>query len=242
MTIRAVIFDIYKTILEVSPPPADREARWHALWGEMISGLQPRLDLEAFGRACEAVIAREQAGARAAGILHPEIVWPEVVREVLPEVAAMPEMEQGEFIFRHTGLAHTVRLMPGAGEMLRALRDRGIVLGIASNAQPYTLRELAEALAPADLSLADFAEDLRFWSFTHGFSKPDPHGFRLLGARLRLRGIQLSDSLMVGDRLDNDVAPARAQGWQTWHLSAAPTGQGGTWSDLRAWWRRNDGF
>lgn len=232
--VRAAIFDVYKTILEVSPPPPDREARWELLWRETVAS-EPRLSLPALAAACDAVVAREHTAARSAGIAFPEILWPEIVREVLPEIAARPETEQNEFIFRHTALAHTVRLMPGAGEVLRRLRDRGVVLGIASNAQPYTLRELGEALAPEGLTLDDFAPDLRFWSFTHGFSKPDPHGFRLLGARLRLRGIRLSDALMVGDRLDNDIGPAAAQGWQTWHLHAAPTGRGGDWVQLQAW-------
>lgn len=234
MKIRAAIFDVYKTILEVSPPPLDREARWETLWRENV-GPKSRLSLAEFAAACDAIIAREHTAARSAGIAFPEILWPEIVREVLPEIATMPETQQSDFIFRHTALAHTVRLMPGAGDVLRTLRDRGVVLGIASNAQPYTLRELGEALAPVGMTLEDFAPDLRFWSFTHGFSKPDPHGFRLLGARLRLRGIRLADALMVGDRLDNDISPAAAQGWQTWHLHAAPTGLGGNWAALQAW-------
>jgi len=234
MMIRAAIFDVYKTILEVSPPPLDREARWERLWRESVRS-EPRLSLPAFAAACDGVIAREHTAARSTGIAFPEILWPEIICEVLPEIAAMPEAQQNDFIFRHTALAHTVRLMPGAGEVLRGLRDRGVVLGIASNAQPYTLRELGEALAPVGLTLDDFAPDLRFWSFTHGFSKPDPHAFRLLGARLRLRGIRLADAVMVGDRLDNDIGPASAQGWQTWHLHAAPTGLGGNWMQLQAW-------
>ena len=41
---------------------------------------------------------------------------------------------------------------------------------------------------------------------------------------------------MVGDRLDNDLEPARAQGWQTWHLTNAPSGPGaGSWADLERW-------
>lgn len=234
MKIRAAIFDVYKTILEVSPPPPDREARWETLWRENV-GSQLRLSLSEFTAASDGIIAREHIAARSAGIAFPEILWPEIVREVLPEIAPMSEAQQSEFIFRHTALAHSVRLMPGAGDVLRLLRDRGVLLGIASNAQPYTLRELGEALAPVGMTLEDFAPDLRFWSFTHGFSKPDPHAFRLLGARLRLRRIRLADAVMVGDRLDNDIGPAAAQGWQTWHLQAAPTGLGGNWAALQAW-------
>jgi FMN phosphatase YigB (HAD superfamily) len=31
---------------------------------------------------------------------------------------------------------------------------------------------------------------------------------------------------MVGDRLDNDIEPAKVHGWQTWHLSASHTEDG----------------
>jgi FMN phosphatase YigB (HAD superfamily) len=39
---------------------------------------------------------------------------------------------------------------------------------------------------------------------------------------------------MVGDRLDNDVAPARLQGFQTWHLKKDQSGENsGNWEKLR---------
>jgi len=60
----------------------------------------------------------------------------------------------------------------------------------------------------------------------------------MLTARLEARGISPTETLMVGDRLDNDIEPARAFGWHTWLLAATkPTGGqlGGNWRDLRAW-------
>jgi putative hydrolase of the HAD superfamily len=102
--------------------------------------------------------------------------------------------------------------------MLRWSKERQFLLGIASNAQAYTLRELHEALATHAMGLDLFERDLSFWSFEHGFSKPDPHVFRLLTARLRLLGIAPAETLMVGDRADNDLDPARAHGWQTFAI------------------------
>jgi FMN phosphatase YigB (HAD superfamily) len=41
---------------------------------------------------------------------------------------------------------------------------------------------------------------------------------------------------MVGDRLDNDIEPARAFGWQTWQLMSAKQNEhAGNWQDLRTW-------
>jgi len=42
------------------------------------------------------------------------------------------------------------------------------------------------------------------------------------------------ETLMVGDRLDNDIESARAQGWQTWRLSkdSLPDLEAGNWHTL----------
>lgn len=233
MSLRAVIFDIYKTVLEVGPPPANQDDQWLTL-ARNYFGVTPPLTLSEFTRTCNEVIAREHATARAAGVPHPEIFWPHVVAEVVPELGSLSAADQAEFLFRQQALFRTVRLMPGAAEVLRWLRRSGVPIGIASNAQPYTLRELEQCLANDGLSLDLFTRALCFWSFEQGFSKPDPHVFRLLSARLRMAGVQAPEALMVGDRSDNDIAPARAQGWETWQLASAPQAgnRGGDWREL----------
>lgn len=236
---RAVIFDVYGTLLQVDPAPSDRAPRWDRLW-QQVFGVPARLDLPEFAAACDQVIAREHAAARALGVAHPEVFWPAVVGEVLPELGRCSAEVVDDFLYAQAGLWHTVTLMPGTGPALAKLRAGGVQLGIASNAQPYTLRELATALATVGLSLEIFASDLSFWSFAHGFSKPDPHVFRLLAARLRARGMSAGEAMMIGDRIDNDLAPARAQGWQTWRF--APGGMAGDGGDWEAFVRCVEDF
>lgn len=231
MSIRAVIFDVYGTLLEVGPPPSDAGPLWRRLWREQLQA-EARLDLAGFATACAAVIAREHAAARARGVAHPEVFWPQVAAEVLPELAALSVSARDEFLFQQARLWHTVRLAAAAAPTLRALAQRGLLLGIASNAQPYTLRELREALTGVGLAPNIFTPSLCFWSFEHGFSKPDPHVFQLLTARLAASGIAPRDTLMVGDLAANDIAPTRAHGWQTWHLGAAGDGD---WAALGQW-------
>lgn len=221
MTIRAVLFDVYGTLFRVGPPPADAEARWQGLFRELF-GSSPSQSRIEFSVACSQVISRRHSAARVRGIPHPEVIWQSVVAEVLPTVARLPAPAQAEFVHRQMQIGRTLHLQEGAGQALAALRGKKLLLGIASNSQAYTLRELQEALRSVDLDLDLFDRDLSFWSFAHGFSKPDPHVFQMLTARLEARGIAPGETLMVGDRLDNDIEPARAFGWQTWLLTSSP--------------------
>jgi len=231
---RALISDIYNTLLEVGAPPANAAERWELLWEDILAD-PARLTLEEFADACRKIIAREHESASRVGVQHPEIYWPAVAKEALPELARLAEKERDEFLYQHAQLQRTARLMPGAGEVLRKLEEKRVLLGLASNCQPYTLRELDAALAMAKLSRAVFKPELCFFSFAAGFSKPNPHAFRLLRSELQLCGILPADTLLVGDRLVNDLEPARSHGFQTWWLTAAPPSDGhdgGDWSVL----------
>ena len=217
MKVRAIIFDVYGTLLQVGAPPGDADDRWHQLFQNMF-GETPPFSRTEFSVRTNQIIARRHATARARGIRWPEVLWPSIVAEALPAFTRLSGEKADEFIFQQMQTGRTLRLTRGAGECLRAIRARGIQPGIASNAQNYTLRELDEALRDAAASLSFFDPQLCFWSFQHGFSKPDPHVFQILTARLEARGISPDEILMVGDRIDNDVEPAHAHGWQTYHL------------------------
>lgn len=235
MSIRAVIFDIYTTILEVGPPLTNADALWSNLF-EGSLGTPPPLSRTEFSIRTSQVVSRLHAAAKARGIPWPEILWPAVVLEVIPSLARLNASRLEDFIFQQMQIGRTLRLAAGAADCLRHLNDNGILLGIASNSQAYTLRELAAALQGTGLNLSMFDRDVRFWSFENGFSKPDPHVFRILTARLEARGIGPAETLMVGDRLDNDIEPARAHGWQAWHLvSVKKNEHSGNWRDLIAW-------
>lgn len=216
---RAILFDIYGTLLEVGPPPPAADARWQRLCRDLFHA-EPRLRRLDFSIACQRVIARCHEADRARGIPWPEVHWPSVVGEVLPEWRQLAPQAQEEFLLRQVQTGRTARLSDAAAAALRQFREAPGCLGIASNAQAYTRHELADALAAHSLGLDLFQPDLCFWSYEHGFSKPDPHVCQILTARLAARGIAPAEILLVGDRLDNDILPARAHGWQAWHLQA----------------------
>ena len=229
MNIRAVIFDIYGTLLDVGPPPPDADTRWQRLCRDLLH-TEPPLSRLQFSVASSQVIARHHQAAQARGIPWPEVHWPAVVAEVMPELARISRHDQEEFLFRQIQTGHSTRMAAETAAALRWLKDRPSLLGIASNAQAYTLRELAEALAAHELGMDLFEGNLCLWSFEHGFSKPDPHVFQILTARLAALGISPREILMVGDRLDNDIEPAKAHAWRTWQLGPAADGD---WAGLR---------
>ncbi len=232
MNLRAVIFDIYGTLLEVGLPPADAAERWIRL-AQLPGQTGPPLFLAAFSTRCQAAIAVAHAAAKSRGVAFPEVYWPDIARTALPDLASLSETALDEFLYQHARLERTVRLMPGAAAALEELSRRQVVLGLCSNCQPYTLRELSGALAGAGLSMEMFHPRLRFFSFQAGFSKPAPAVFEWLKGQLRTLDIAPAQALMVGDRLENDILPAQAQGWQTWHLSRNSSEErAGDWAQL----------
>ncbi|MCX7366983.1 MAG: HAD family hydrolase [Alphaproteobacteria bacterium] len=97
------------------------------------------------------------------------------------------------------------QLRPDIDGLLRRLCERGLKLGIVAN-QPAAVRGRLERAGIADL-------------FTHhglsgdtGLRKPDPRAFTAAAEAL---GVAPADCIVVGDRIDNDIAPAKALGMAT---------------------------
>lgn len=221
--IRALICDIYGTLLEVSPPQAP--ISWEALWKTAGCG-PPTMSEDEFSSRTEAIIAQEHRVRRLKGLDFPEVDWLDVLQRVIGASSS-------DFVRDFAGhLARRQRCctaMPGAARVLQEATRRNIPIGLCSNCQDYTLTELAAAF-PDQI----FDSDISFLSFCHGFSKPSPRVFAHLTNRLAARGISPQEILMIGDRLDNDIIPARSSGWHAWHLirSVSPNPESGTWVQL----------
>jgi putative hydrolase of the HAD superfamily len=230
--VKVIICDVYRTILQVGEPAGDPQKRWERLYTSALRRA-PEVSLEQLGLRCREIIAEDHDQARERGILYPEVNWRSVMERALPELGALSHVDVDDFLFDHAQLFRSLRVMAGCADVFRECIESGILLGIASNAQAYTLRELELALSEAGLNSSIFQPDLMFWSFEHGFSKPDAHVFEILRARLRNRCLSASEALMIGDREDKDIAPASAAGWRTWLLSDNQSGlHQGNWRSL----------
>ncbi|WP_217198653.1 HAD family hydrolase [Streptomyces buecherae] len=95
-------------------------------------------------------------------------------------------------------------LYPDVRATLRQLRAHGLWLGIAGN-QTVRAGKILRQLFTDDVDLIGTSDD---W----GVSKPDPAFFQRVGETVPFGAAEI---LYVGDRVDNDIAPARLSGMHT---------------------------
>lgn len=129
--------------------------------------------------------------------------WTEYNTVLLNACARDPrDAQKAEQVYRTFAAAITWRVYDEVPGVLRALRERGVCLGIISN---WT-GDLEEVLERVGLrSSFDFALD----SARLGYEKP--HG-EIFGEALRRAGIECHAALHVGDSPDHDVDGALAAG------------------------------
>ncbi len=112
---------------------------------------------------------------------------------------------QREKIVRVARCDHKYEIFyPGACEMLPELA-RAYSLGIIANQSHGTYDRLVERGIASVLSVVVASAEL-------GVSKPDP---RIFEAAIGRAGCEPHEAVMVGDRLDNDIGPAKRLGWRT---------------------------
>lgn len=111
------------------------------------------------------------------------------------------------------------RPYPEAAEVLDALHQQGYRIGVIANQAAGTTDRLLAwgLLAHIDLVVASAEE---------GVAKPDPAIFRIA---LDRAGCTPEEAVMIGDRLDNDIAPAKAVGMRTVWLPQGPA----VWQSVR---------
>ena len=216
--IRAVLFDVYGTLLisasgDIDAVPESRADAFIAALGAL--DLASPVDGQAGADRLLGHVRAEHGRLRARGIGCPEIDIREIWRSLAGELGlglAPEDLERlaVEFEVR----VNPVWPMPGARACIDALRDRGLVLGIVSNAQFYT-DDALEALLGARAAALGFEPELTLWSYRLGAAKPGPELYSAARRALERRGLEPHEALYVGNDMRNDIAPARAAGMRT---------------------------
>jgi putative hydrolase of the HAD superfamily len=139
-----------------------------------------------------------------------EVEYPGEVRALLGEFGIdVSDDELLRFLeAEHAAWAPARQLAATTHALLETLRDRGLKLGLVSNAidPPDLLHRDLEQLGVAQrLDVAVFSSET-------GRRKPDPSIFEAALSRL---GVQPERALMVGDSVANDIAGAQTLGMAT---------------------------
>ena len=199
--LEAVLFDWGDTLMRWAPEP-----------GFLDDG--HRAGLAAIGRTVDPAMTARFRDVYlpkffAQGVVE-EVEYPGEVRALLGEFGIdVSDEELLRFLeAEHAAWAPARRLAATTHALLEALRDRGLKLGLVSN-----------AIDPPDLLHRDLEElgvaqrlDVAVFSSETGRRKPDPEIFEAALSRL---GVEPERALMVGDSVPNDIAGARALGMTT---------------------------
>lgn len=113
-----------------------------------------------------------------------------------------------EFQFR---FAEGVSLFPEAAEVIRALRARGLLVGVVTNGTSLLQNRKLDVSGLRPLL------DIAVVSGDEGVQKPDPEIFRRAAARL---GVACASCYYVGDHPVNDVQGSRAAGMHPIYIDA----------------------
>jgi putative hydrolase of the HAD superfamily len=189
---RAVLFDV--------GGPIDTEVAWEA---EMDRRLRHHVGQ---ARARPVGDAEYAAAWDAAIASHAPNAYQAVVWRLLAGDAARAPLAWSRIA---TGPRPAPQIRPGIGALLGALHAQGVRLALAANQPAAMLAALAEAGL-----LHLFA--VHGLSGVMGLRKPDPRFFLHIADAL---GRAPEQCVMVGDRIDNDIAPARALGMATIRLA-----------------------
>ncbi|MHB1892065.1 MAG: HAD family hydrolase [Candidatus Dormibacteria bacterium] len=204
---RAVGFDYGRTLVEIGYP-AEGLAKAGVELLRML-GVPPPAEITAdqVGRAVDTRVDELVARAHARDPVHEvEIysLYSQALEATLGVRASPDQLRQaGDLLQRPWREAITVDRE--VGPALTALRRRGVLLGLLSNApyQPQMMRGML-----AEQGLGD-CFDVILFSSEIGVRKPAPEAFTALLSEL---GIKASESWYVGDELEADIEGARAAG------------------------------
>ncbi|HEX2960084.1 MAG TPA: HAD family hydrolase [Chitinispirillaceae bacterium] len=243
--VRAVICDVYGTLINYWKPGFEdktmRENLLLSAFRQLIEKFKIELYLlkmnpdaapeKTLSDLYNGLISLSHQNATKNGVKYPEVkiekVW-ELILMMLKRHGYQPvatvQAEEKDiprcFAYTYNFLSLGRQLYPGVVDALQKLRARNIVVGILSNAQFYTPIDLTLMIRDqSNEKIEDYLElfdiDLTFYSYEYGFSKPNQLLFRRLFDALYEYNILPEQTVMLGNDLLIDIAPAKAAGMKT---------------------------
>lgn len=212
--IAAILFDVYGTLLVSGAGEVGRvQAQPRGL--ARLTGMLRSFGIEHPPQKLRAMLCQaiesDHRGQQAKGVDFPEV---DIVR-IWSEVSGIQDLFRVKTLaLAYECITNPAFPMPGAKALIRLCKDRGIPLGIVSNAQFYTPILLAWFFGKK-LYDSGFDRRLRFYSWQEGCAKPSGTLFNRVKAALEHMGISSESVLYVGNDMRNDIQPAVKAGFRT---------------------------
>ena len=206
--LKAVIFDLDDTLIDWSGVDDDFESRDALRLSPVFDYINQRHkldDLSAFVKAFRSRSRSNWANARA------DMRAPHMGQDLVQTAAELGvpvELLEAEALMRACawGMVEGCVAFPETVDVLTLLRDRGVKLGLITNAyQPMWMRDIEMEAH----GIAGFFQDCRMSAADFGYLKPHPSIFQ---ASLDCLGVEPSEAVFVGDDVEADIVGAQAAG------------------------------
>ena len=232
--IRAVVFDIYGTILVSASGDIDEfvistenlKISLDAAGIEIVRNhTEPRKILTGILGSFKEAIKSYHQSEQSENLPYPEIDILKIWEQIIMDNAKRNRLKLNSplcikcFTFVFEVLSNRVYPMPGMKDVIKELADKNIPLGIISNAQFYTpviLHFFMHDKVTETETVPPFDPDLTIFSYQHRRSKPDTSLFELLKKNCQTKyGINADEILFVGNDMFRDIYPACLAGFKT---------------------------
>lgn len=227
---KAIIFDIYGTLIisasgDIDQATLDSGNMAKALEAGGFKGTTPEQLAQFTLEQLPLKIKSNQQELKDKGFPYPDVdifkVWREMIQEAqkkdLIQISGKESYCDSVMVFEL--LSNKVYPMPGMKEVLQALNEKNIPIGIVSNAQFYT-PIIMNYLITGEVSTAQdiqlFDPELCVYSYKEFRAKPDLKMFNKIVETLDNKyNLAPSDAIFVGNDMLKDVYTATQNGLRT---------------------------
>jgi putative hydrolase of the HAD superfamily len=220
--IKAVIFDIYGTLLKknVAGDLDDTLARKDIMlvsFNKIKKKYKLNASSEELFNLFTNYIKEDHKKKEKKGVYKPEVKIEKIWHKILKKINRNFDIDEFKIAYDHEKCVERY-LYPYTVQTLLKLKEKGISLGIVSNAQFYTIIDMKELLKKNKskyLFNEYFDNKLCFYSFIEGYSKPNKKSFLKLKKELLTKEIRPNETLYIGNDMLNDIYTANRVGFKT---------------------------
>ena len=226
-TIKAVLFDIYGTLFisDSGDIGTSKSNSTSEIFEKSISAAGYNVIKKDCGNyykhLYESTINKSHYDSRKSGIENPEVdiisIWDDVISILIKENRISGKKTIESLIIlaaEYEARSNNTYPMPYLLNTLEFLKNKGIILGIISNAQFYT-PFLFNLYLNKSLSDLGFEPSLCIFSYLTGYAKPSLYPFNIAGDILNKEyNIKKESTLFLGNDMLNDILTAYKVGFK----------------------------